>query len=194
MRRLRVLFSVLMWWRVPPFFFFGGGISQVLFSGTVRRNVDPFSEHADTDVWMALETVELKDTVLQIPGGLGLDSPLSEGGGNFSVGQRQLICLARAMLKPNKILILDEATANVDNRTDELIQRTIRRQFQEWTVLTIAHRLNTIADSDKVMVVDNGVILEFASPAELLANGTTGGFSELSKRASRLSFQVPVPK
>ncbi|XP_038065585.1 multidrug resistance-associated protein 4-like [Patiria miniata] len=138
----------------------------VLFSGTLRKNLDPFSEHSDSDIWRAVEEVELKPAIEELPD--KLEAVLTEGGTNFSVGQRQLLCLARAILRKNKILIVDEATANVDIRTDRLIQATIRRRFKHCTVLTIAHRLNTIMDSDKVMVLDAGQLIEFDEPYVLL--------------------------
>ncbi|XP_057653038.1 ATP-binding cassette sub-family C member 4-like isoform X2 [Diorhabda carinulata] len=134
----------------------------VLFSETLRYNLDPFDQFEDKELWRALEEVELRDSVDS------LEFMVAEGGGNFSVGQRQLICLARAILKNNKILILDEATANVDQRTDSLIQLTIRRMFKDCTVLTIAHRLNTIMDSDKVLVMSFGNMVEFDHPHNLL--------------------------
>ncbi|XP_022093427.1 multidrug resistance-associated protein 4-like [Acanthaster planci] len=138
----------------------------VLFSGTLRRNLDLFSEHADCDIWRAIEEVELKPAVEELPD--KLEAVLTEGGTNFSVGQRQLLCLARAILRKNKILIVDEATANVDARTDRLILTTIRQRFKHCTVLTIAHRLNTIMDSDRVLVLDAGRLIEFDEPYILL--------------------------
>uniref|UniRef100_A0A669C2N7 Multidrug resistance-associated protein 4 n=1 Tax=Oreochromis niloticus TaxID=8128 RepID=A0A669C2N7_ORENI len=140
----------------------------VLFTGTVRTNLDPFNQHSDEDLWKALEEVQLKSVVEELPG--KLEAVLAESGSNFSVGQRQLVCLARAILRKNRILIIDEATANVDPRTDELIQKTIRDKFEECTVITIAHRLNTIIDSDRILVLDSGTIQEFDHPYTLLQN------------------------
>ncbi|XP_049950812.1 probable multidrug resistance-associated protein lethal(2)03659 [Schistocerca serialis cubense] len=140
----------------------------VLFSGSLRKNLDPFDEFPDADLWQALEAVELKEVVNETPAGLNFQ--VTEGGSNFSVGQRQLICLARAVIRKNKILVLDEATANVDPVTDSLIQQTVRERFAECTVLTIAHRLHTIMDSDKVLVMDNGKLKEFDHPHVLLSD------------------------
>ncbi|XP_030057237.1 ATP-binding cassette sub-family C member 4 [Microcaecilia unicolor] len=140
----------------------------VLFAGTMRKNLDPFSEHIDEELWKALEEVQLKETIGDLPD--KMETQLAESGSNFSVGQRQLVCLARAILRKNRILIIDEATANVDPRTDELIQKTIREKFAQCTVLTIAHRLNTIIDSDKIMVLDAGRIKEYDEPYILLQN------------------------
>ncbi|XP_058792375.1 multidrug resistance-associated protein 1 isoform X6 [Phymastichus coffea] len=138
----------------------------VLFSGTLRINLDPFKNSSDDDLWRALAHAHLKDFVKSLPN--GLEHEVTEGGDNLSVGQRQLICLARALLRKTKVLILDEATAAVDLETDDLIQRTIREEFKECTVLTIAHRLNTILDSDRVIVLDKGSIVEFDAPNILL--------------------------
>ncbi|XP_075905473.1 ATP-binding cassette sub-family C member 4-like [Nelusetta ayraudi] len=148
----------------------------VLFTDTVRKNLDPFSQHADEELWRALEEVQLKSAVEELPG--RLETVLAESGSNFSVGQRQLVCLARAILRKNRILIIDEATANVDPRTDELIQKTIREKFRDCTVLTIAHRLNTIIDSDRILVLDSGAIQELDRPFTLLQN-KEGAFYKL---------------
>ncbi|XP_025056144.1 multidrug resistance-associated protein 4 isoform X5 [Alligator sinensis] len=138
----------------------------VLFTGTMRKNLDPFNEYTDAELWNVLEEVQLKEAVEELPD--KMETQLAESGSNFSVGQRQLVCLARAILKKNRILIIDEATANVDPRTDGLIQKTIREKFAQCTVLTIAHRLNTIIDSDKIMVLDAGRLKEYDDPYILL--------------------------
>ncbi|KAM9609977.1 ATP-binding cassette sub-family C member 4 isoform 2-T2 [Trichechus inunguis] len=140
----------------------------VLFTGTMRKNLDPFDEHTDEELWNALNEVQLKETIEDLPG--KMNTELAESGSNFSVGQRQLVCLARAILRKNRILIIDEATANVDPRTDELIQKKIREKFAQCTVLTIAHRLNTIIDSDRIMVLDSGRLKEYDEPYVLLQN------------------------
>lgn len=134
----------------------------VLFSATIRYNLDPFDKYGDADLWRALEDVELKGA---IP---GLDYMVTQRGSNFSVGQRQLLCLARAILRNNKVLVLDEATANVDPQTDGLIQTTIRTKFKHCTVLTVAHRLHTVMDSDRILVMDDGRAREFDIPHLLL--------------------------
>ncbi|KAL0442459.1 UNVERIFIED_CONTAM: ABC transporter C family member 2 [Sesamum latifolium] len=142
--------------------------SPVLFSGSIRFNLDPFGEHNDPDLWEALERAHLKDVIRR--SALGLDAEVLEGGENFSVGQRQLLSLARALLRRSKILVLDEATAAVDVRTDALIQETIREEFKSCTMLTIAHRLNTIIDSDQILVLDSGQVIEYDTPKVLLRN------------------------
>uniref|UniRef100_A0A8C2I0S4 Uncharacterized protein n=1 Tax=Cyprinus carpio TaxID=7962 RepID=A0A8C2I0S4_CYPCA len=152
----------------------------VLFSGTLRMNLDPFEKSSDEEIWSVLELAHLKDYVRGLPA--GLQHEVSEGGENLSVGQRQLLCLARALLRKSRILILDEATAAVDLETDDLIQNTIRTEFSHCTVLTIAHRLNTILDSSRVMVLDSGKIVEFDSPSVLL-NNQQGHFYSMAKDA-----------
>ncbi len=143
----------------------------VLFSGTIRTNLDPFQKCSDDQLWTALEHSHLKSFVKSLE--VGLEYKVSEGGENLSVGQRQLICLARALLRNTNILILDEATAAVDLETDALIQTTIRSEFSRCTVLTIAHRLHTIMDSDRVLVLNEGRVAEFSSPDNLLKDDRT---------------------
>ncbi|XP_029363822.1 multidrug resistance-associated protein 1 isoform X3 [Echeneis naucrates] len=151
----------------------------VLFSGSLRMNLDPFDNYDDDDVWRALELSHLKTFVSGLPDGLSHEC--SEGGENLSVGQRQLLCLARALLRKTKILVLDEATAAVDPETDKLIQSTIRSQFEDCTVLTIAHRLNTIMDYNRVLVLDRGEIAEFDTPSHLITK--RGAFHSMAKDA-----------
>ena len=151
----------------------------VLFGGSLRRNLDPFSVQTDLDLWTALEEVQLKAMVEKLPG--QLEYRVNETGSNFSVGERQLVCLARALVQKSKIIVTDEATANVDFKTDNLIQEVIRHKFKDSTVLTIAHRLNTIMDYDKVLILDGGRMVEFDKPEILIQNG--GIFAELVKNS-----------
>ncbi|XP_019855858.1 PREDICTED: multidrug resistance-associated protein 1-like isoform X2 [Amphimedon queenslandica] len=154
----------------------------VLFSGSLRLNLDPFNAKSDEELWRVLETAHLSEFVSGLTEGLYY--PVAEGGENLSVGQRQLVCLARALLRKTKILVLDEATAAVDLETDGLIQKTIRSEFANCTILTIAHRINTIMDYDRVMVLDNGRIAEFDSPNMLIAKKES--FYELVKNSGIL--------
>lgn len=142
----------------------------ILFgTSSLRSNLDPFDEKSDEEVWKVLEQVELKETVSSLPE--ELNCKISDGGSNFSLGQRQLICLGRALLRRNRILVLDEATASVDYKTDALIQKTINTEFSDCTVLTIAHRLHTVINADKILVMNGGEMVEFDHPHKLLANG-----------------------
>ncbi|XP_067948319.1 multidrug resistance-associated protein 1-like [Watersipora subatra] len=152
----------------------------VLFSGTMRENLDPFRQYSDDKIWEVLEQSYLKEYVEEQPS--KLQSDVGEGGKNLSVGQRQLVCLARALLRKTKILVLDEATAAVDLETDDLIQKTIRTAFADCTILTIAHRLNTIMDSDRILVLDKGMVAEFDTPENLLRDDDSV-FSGMAKEA-----------
>ncbi|XP_043666584.1 multidrug resistance-associated protein 5-like isoform X4 [Vespula pensylvanica] len=140
----------------------------VLFSGTIRSNLDPFKKYTDLEIWSALEKSQLKEKVKLMNG--QLEAFVESGGNNFSVGEKQLLCLTRALLRNSKILILDEATAAVDPETETAIQDTIQNEFVECTVLTIAHRLQTIMKYDKILVMKNGSILEFDTTTNLLSN------------------------
>lgn len=138
----------------------------VIFSNTVRYNLDPFKTCSDEELWDVLKKVKMGEVVAMLA--KGLDEQVAEGGENFSQGQRQLLCIARALLRKPKILVMDEATASIDNSTDAAIQEMIRENFKTATVLTIAHRLNTITDSDRILVLDDGRIVEYDSPQALL--------------------------
>nr|QEY08335.1 ATP-binding cassette sub-family C member 3a [Crocus sativus] len=139
-----------------------------MFEGTVRSNLDPLDEYTDEQIWEALDCCQLGDEVRKKE--LKLDSPVIENGENWSMGQRQLICLGRVILKKSKILVLDEATASVDTATDSLIQKTLRQQFSDSTVIIIAHRITSVLDSDMVLLLDNGLIVEHDPPNRLLEN------------------------
>ena len=137
----------------------------VLFCATLRYNLDPFEQYSDEQCLSALEAVQLKQLICHHPGGLSL--PVAESGSNLSIGEAQLICVARAILKKSKILLIDEATANVDYATDKMIQGVIAEKFHDRTILTIAHRFNTIADSDRILVLQKGEVGYFDLPANL---------------------------
>ncbi|KAL0399136.1 UNVERIFIED_CONTAM: ABC transporter C family member 3 [Sesamum radiatum] len=137
-----------------------------MFEGTVRSNLDPLEEYTDEQIWEALDKCQLGDKVREKQG--KLDSSVSENGENWSVGQRQLVCLGRVLLKKSKILVLDEATASVDTATDSLIQQTLKQHFSDSTVITIAHRITSVLDSAMVLLLDNGRLKEYDSPDKLL--------------------------
>lgn len=137
----------------------------IMFAGSVRQNLDPCEVYSDSDIWKALDLAHLGGYVRSI--NLQLDHQVSENGSNFSVGQKQLFCLARTLLRRSRILVLDEATAAVDVETDDLIQKTIRKEFNDSTILTIAHRLETIQDYDRIVVMDDGKIVEQGPPSVL---------------------------
>ncbi|XP_046342169.2 multidrug resistance-associated protein 1-like [Haliotis rufescens] len=152
----------------------------MLFSETLRVNLDPIEAYDDQEIWTALRHAHLHTLVKSLPGQLLYKC--QEGGKNFSIGQRQLLCLARTLLRKSKILVLDEATAAVDMETDDLIQQTIRSEFKDCTVLTIAHRLNTVMDYDRILVLNKGIVEAYDTPERLLQD-TKGIFYALARHA-----------
>lgn len=138
----------------------------ILFEGTVRSNIDPIGQHSDEEIWKSLERCQLSDVVSAKPG--KLDSAVVDNGDNWSVGQRQLLCLGRVMLKRSRLLFMDEATASVDSQTDAVIQRIIREDFAACTIISIAHRIPTVMDCDKVLVMDAGRAKEYDTPSNLI--------------------------
>uniref|UniRef100_A0A7S0BN76 Probable ATP-dependent transporter ycf16 n=1 Tax=Rhodosorus marinus TaxID=101924 RepID=A0A7S0BN76_9RHOD len=166
----------------------------VIFSGTLRFNLDPFDAHTDQELWETLEKSSMKEVVAD--SGDGLEMNIVEYGGNLSSGQQQLLCLARALLRRPKILIMDEATSNVDYETDQAVQSTVRREFADSTILTIAHRLWTIADYDRILVMDNGEVAEFGTPEELLRtpNSRLNGLVNALGGSTASSFRDLISK
>ncbi|KAJ7560932.1 hypothetical protein O6H91_03G006700 [Diphasiastrum complanatum] len=162
----------------------------IMFEGTLRQNLDPLEEHTDADLWEALEGCQLANVVQSKEN--KLDSWVTENGDNWSVGQRQLVCLGRVMLRRTRILVLDEATASVDTATDSLIQSTLRSEFDMCTVVTIAHRIPTVVDSDAVLVLSDGRVAEYDAPAKLLEN-TSSLFYKLVSEYSKRSMDVTSP-
>ncbi|GKB91541.1 putative ABC transporter C family member 15 [Tanacetum coccineum] len=156
-----------------------------LFQGTMRSNLDPLEQHSDHEIWEVLNKCRLAEIVRQDK--RLLDTPVAEDGENWSVGQRQLVCLARALLQKRSILVLDEATASIDTETDNIMQKTIREETSRCTVITIAHRIPTIVDSDLVLVLDQGEIAEYDSPQRLQHDGSSA-FSKLVNEFMRRSL------
>ncbi|CAA7016302.1 unnamed protein product [Microthlaspi erraticum] len=156
-----------------------------MFEGTVRSNLDPLEEYTDDQIWEALDKCQLGDEVRKKE--QKLDSSVSENGENWSMGQRQLVCLGRVLLKRSKILVLDEATASVDTATDNLIQKTLREHFADCTVITIAHRISSVIDSDMVLLLSNGIIEEYDSPVRLLEDKSSSFSKLVSEYTARSS-------
>ncbi|CAG8541755.1 6472_t:CDS:10 [Ambispora leptoticha] len=166
----------------------------VIFAGTIRSNLDPFEICTDEEIWESLDAVHLTEKVKSMPE--KLDTPVLENGRNFSFGQRQLFCIARALLKKTNILVLDEATSAVDSQTDHLIQETIKKNFANHTVLTIAHRLNTIMEAERILCLNEGRVVEFDTPLRLLDNPDgffyqliTGSGPEAAERLKQIALQ-----
>lgn len=168
----------------------------VLFSGTVRSNLDPFGQYSDSELYESLARVQLTDyartDVAEHQGTSSphifddLSSPVSESGGNLSQGQQQLLCIARALLVQSKIIVLDEATSAIDVATDTLIQDSIRKWFIDRTLIVIAHRLSTVCDFDRILVLDDGRLVEFGTPLELWErNGAFRGMCESAGGSER---------
>lgn len=154
----------------------------ILFSGTIRSNLDPFQRHTDYDIWNALEKTQMKARVSLMP--KNLDASVGFGGNNLSVGERQLLCLSRALLHSAKVLILDEATASVDPETEAAVQNTLQNEFADCTVLTIAHRLQTVITCNRILVMSDGKVVEFDAPAVLLSRSDSE-FSKLMAATDR---------
>eukprot|EP00258_Populus_trichocarpa_P046275 XP_024462294.1 putative ABC transporter C family member 15 isoform X2 [Populus trichocarpa] len=157
-----------------------------LFRGTVRTNLDPLEKHSDQEIWEVLNKCRLADIVKRDK--RLLDAPVSEDGENWSVGQRQLVCLARVLLKKRRILVLDEATASIDIETDNIIQGTIREETSRCTVITVAHRIPTVIDNDLILVLEDGKVVEYDSPVKLLKDNSSS-FSKLVIEFLRRSIQ-----
>ncbi|KAL6650385.1 hypothetical protein ACP70R_009310 [Stipagrostis hirtigluma subsp. patula] len=158
----------------------------VLFEGTIRSNIDPIGQYSDAEIWQALERCQLKDVVVSKPE--KLDAPVVDSGENWSVGQRQLLCLGRVILKQTQILFMDEATASVDSKTDATIQKITRQEFSSCTIISIAHRIPTVMDCDRVLVLDAGLVKEFDAPSRLIEQPTLFGamVQEYANRSSNL--------
>ncbi|KAL4476511.1 hypothetical protein ABPG74_010244 [Tetrahymena malaccensis] len=159
-----------------------------VFSGSIRRNLDPLEQYSDIQIEKVLEDIELKDKINQLEHKVLTD--MTNTSEIFSTGQKQLICLGRAILKQSKLIVLDEATANCDMLTDELIQKKIRERFTNSTIITIAHRLNTIADYDQIIVIDNGKAVEQGEPYQLLQNKTSIFYQMVAKTGKKNSSLI----
>ncbi|CAG8447380.1 10995_t:CDS:10 [Ambispora gerdemannii] len=170
----------------------------VIFAGTIKSNLDPFNTCTDEEIWQSLNAVHLTEKVKSLPD--KLETPVLENGRNFSFGQRQLFCIARALLKKTNILVLDEATSAVDSQTDHLFQETIKKNFANHTVLTIAHRLNTIMEAERILCLNEGRVVEFDTPLRLLDNPDgffyqliTGSGPEAAERLKQIALQHAKP-
>jgi ABC-type multidrug transport system fused ATPase/permease subunit len=178
----------------------------ILFEGSLRDNLDPLHEHEDFKIWEAIGETGLLESLQTSSGDanlpqLSLDMEVKENGKNFSQGQRQILCLARAMLRSTKFIFMDEATASVDSATDARIQQIIRKQFVNGSVLTVAHRIKTVIDYDRILVLDRGRVAELDTPYNLLLKKgifyqmsiESGDYEGLLKAAAESSKRRPLP-
>lgn len=165
----------------------------VLFSGTLRHNLDPFGQYTDAELWAAVKRSHLVDNVNDEENPITLDSPVTENGSNWSQGQRQLIALARALVKKSSLIILDEATSSVDFDTDHKIQQTIRKEFVDCSLLCIAHRIRTVADYDRILVLDHGEVKEFDTPYNLIRR-EGGIFRQMCERSGEYAELLAISK
>lgn len=161
----------------------------VLFSGSLRSNLDPQGIHNDEKLWSALESIKMRSAIQEHPA--KLDLLIDDSSSGFSIGQRQLLCMARAILRGAKIIVMDEATSNLDRETEALMQESLNETFSSSTIITIAHRLETILNHDTVIVMGRGKVLESGSPAELFERG--GEFSKMLKAAGVDVSQLKRP-
>lgn len=162
--------------------------NSILFSGSLRRNLDPFQKFTDVEIWNVLEEVGLKDCISVLSN--QLETYVQESGNNFSTGERQLLCLARAILQKCKVLVLDEVTSNIDLETDQLIQKTVRNKFKESTLLTVAHRLYTVIDSDRILVLSDGKVVEFDHPYQLLQNTDSYFYNHVLQNGNKIRREL----
>ena len=157
--------------------------NPVLFEGSLRYNLDPTEMKSDEQIWNVLDLVGMGPVFED------LSFEVEEGGSNLSVGERQLLCIARAMLRESKILLIDEGTANVDSERDDAIQRVLRDHYAESTVLTVAHRLQTILDCDRIAVLDDGLVVESGAPQMLLEDGESA-LSDLAAESKKIAEEI----
>lgn len=168
-------------------------IFPVLFSGSIRTNMDIQNQYLDTEILDSLKKVHLFTGKENQNKFSNLDTVITEGGGNLSHGERQLVCLARSLLRNTKIILLDEAISSIDYNTDYILQQSLREHFNNLNILTIAHRLRTIIDYDKILVLDAGKVVEYDNPYVLITN-TDSLFYRMCENSSELESLIKLAK